>query len=207
MGLDVKQFRQVMVLPQGKFRELLTANSKEREQIFGQLFQTQLYSQIERALFERAAGIRKEKEEFDQQIKGTLSVVGLESEEQLQTELTELAPVLTHAQSQLKAEQQQWDETKAHYQAALELEQQFIRKQQLVVEIATHQEHATHIEMLRQQRQQAQKAARLTAVHQQWHQAQKTYCKLSLRLSSSRLCCNRRKLSSNKLNRSVSKPV
>ncbi|WP_200853012.1 hypothetical protein, partial [Klebsiella pneumoniae] len=28
MGLDVKQFRQVMVLPQGKFRELLTANSK-----------------------------------------------------------------------------------------------------------------------------------------------------------------------------------
>ncbi|MDF4534294.1 SMC family ATPase, partial [Vibrio parahaemolyticus] len=112
MGLDVKQFRQVMVLPQGKFRELLTANSKEREQIFGQLFQTQLYSQIERALFERAAGIRKEKEEFDQQIKGTLSVVGLESEEQLQTELTELAPVLTHAQSQLKAEQQQWDETK-----------------------------------------------------------------------------------------------
>ncbi|AEA79958.1 AAA family ATPase [Vibrio cholerae] len=182
MGLDVKQFRQVMVLPQGKFRELLTANSKEREQIFGQLFQTQLYSQIERALFERAAGIRKEKEEFDQQIKGTLSVVGLESEEQLQTELTELAPVLTHAQSQLKAEQQQWDETKAHYQAALELEQQFIRKQQLVVEIATHQEQASHIEMLRQQRQQAQKAARLTAVHQQWHQAQKNLLQAKLKV-------------------------
>ncbi|MFT1625806.1 hypothetical protein, partial [Vibrio cholerae] len=88
-------------------------------------------------------GIRKEKEEFDQQIKGTLSVVGLVSEEQLQTELTELAPELTHAQSQLKAEQQQWDETKAHYHAALELEQQFIRTHQLVVEIATHHEQAT----------------------------------------------------------------
>nr|WP_269148122.1 hypothetical protein [Vibrio anguillarum] len=65
VGLDVKQFRQVMVIPQGKFRELLTANSKEREQIFGQLFQTHIYSQIERALFEKAAGIRKAKEEFD----------------------------------------------------------------------------------------------------------------------------------------------
>ncbi|QTG98057.1 hypothetical protein JTI77_15745, partial [Vibrio furnissii] len=48
IGLDVKQFRQVMVIPQGKFRELLIANSKEREQIFGQLFQTHIYTQIER---------------------------------------------------------------------------------------------------------------------------------------------------------------
>ncbi|QTG90703.1 hypothetical protein JTI73_15730, partial [Vibrio furnissii] len=44
IGLDVKQFRQVMVIPQGKFRELLIANSKEREQIFGQLFQTHIYT-------------------------------------------------------------------------------------------------------------------------------------------------------------------
>ncbi|MCF1531144.1 hypothetical protein, partial [Escherichia coli] len=52
IGLDVKQFRQVMVIPQGKFRELLVANSKEREQIFGQLFQTHIYTQMERELFE-----------------------------------------------------------------------------------------------------------------------------------------------------------
>lgn len=61
IGLDVKQFRQVMVIPQGKFRELLIANSKEREQIFGQLFQTHIYTQIERELFERAAEIRRQK--------------------------------------------------------------------------------------------------------------------------------------------------
>ncbi|QSA20628.1 hypothetical protein JV197_15595, partial [Vibrio furnissii] len=80
IGLDVKQFRQVMVIPQGKFRELLIANSKEREQIFGQLFQTHIYTQIERTLFERAAGIRKEKDEFDNQIKGALDVVSVSSE-------------------------------------------------------------------------------------------------------------------------------
>ncbi|MGT0150380.1 hypothetical protein ACT691_16850 [Vibrio metschnikovii] len=60
IGLDVKQFRQVMVIPQGKFRELLVANSKEREQIFGQLFQTHIYTQIERnCLSERQRFVAK----------------------------------------------------------------------------------------------------------------------------------------------------
>ncbi|HGF7478740.1 TPA: AAA family ATPase [Vibrio mimicus] len=173
IGLDVKQFRQVMVLPQGKFRELLTANSKEREQIFGQLFQTQLYSQIERGLFDRAAGIRKEKDEFDQQIKGTLNVVGLVSEEQLQAELEQVSPLLIEAQEKLKTEQQTLDQSKVQYQSALELEQQFVRQKQLATEIAVHQQQAEQIEALRQQRQQAQKAAHLTAPYQQWHQAHK----------------------------------
>ncbi|MEF2485115.1 SMC family ATPase [Vibrio mimicus] len=173
IGLDVKQFRQVMVLPQGKFRELLTANSKEREQIFGQLFQTQLYSQIERGLFDRAAGIRKEKDEFDQQIKGTLNVVGLVSEEQLQAELEQVSPLLIEAQEKLKAEQQTLDQSKAQYQSALELEQQFVRQKQLATEIAVHQQQAEQIEALRQQRQQAQKAAHLAAPYQQWRQAHK----------------------------------
>ena len=42
-GLQVDQFRQVMVLPQGQFRRLLMADSKDREQIFSQLFETGIY--------------------------------------------------------------------------------------------------------------------------------------------------------------------
>ncbi|WP_154173342.1 AAA family ATPase [Vibrio metoecus] len=182
IGLDVKQFRQVMVLPQGKFRELLTANSKEREQIFGQLFQTQLYSQIERALFERASGIRKEKEEFDQQIKGTLNVVGLANEEQLQTELAHVTPLLGQAQQELKNKQLGLDQAKAQYQTALEIDQQFARQQQLVVELTLHQQQATQIDALRQQRQQAQKAAHLAPAHQQWQQTQHAFLQAEQRV-------------------------
>ncbi|EEY99203.1 exonuclease SbcC [Vibrio sp. RC586] len=187
IGLDVKQFRQVMVLPQGKFRELLTANSKEREQIFGQLFQTQLYSQIERTLFERAAGIRKEKEEFDQQIKGTLHVVGLENEQQLHLELAQIAPLVVQAQQALKNEQQVLDQSKAQYQSALELNQQFARQQQLLTEIALHQQQKMQIDVLREQRQQAQKAIHLTAVHQQWHQTHKTQIHAAQRVEQQNL--------------------
>ena len=46
-GLNVEQFRQVMVLPQGKFREFLMADSSQRETIFSKLFQTQIYKRIE----------------------------------------------------------------------------------------------------------------------------------------------------------------
>jgi len=55
-GLSVDQFRQVMVLPQGKFRQLLMADSKEREKIFSQLFQTHVYRRIEESLKQQAAG-------------------------------------------------------------------------------------------------------------------------------------------------------
>lgn len=41
LGFDSAQFRQVIVLPQGRFRELLTAGSNEREDILKALFRTE----------------------------------------------------------------------------------------------------------------------------------------------------------------------
>ncbi|MCE7609871.1 SMC family ATPase, partial [Vibrio fluvialis] len=135
IGLDVKQFRQVMVIPQGKFRELLIANSKEREQIFGQLFQTHIYTQIERTLFERAAGIRKEKDEFDNQIKGALDVVSVSSEEELKDEKSKLAPVLKEAEISYQAAQTSLDTVKQQHGAAIELQQKFAQKEALDKEL------------------------------------------------------------------------
>ena len=58
-GLSVEQFRQVMVLPQGQFRQLLMADSGKREEIFGQLFQTRIYQRLQESLKARAAEIRR----------------------------------------------------------------------------------------------------------------------------------------------------
>ncbi|CAG9185247.1 AAA family ATPase [Cupriavidus pampae] len=60
LGFDSAQFRQVIVLPQGRFRELLTAKSQERQAILERLFQTELYRRVEELLKEQAAGIRRE---------------------------------------------------------------------------------------------------------------------------------------------------
>lgn len=50
LGFDSEQFRQVVVLPQGRFRELLTARSDAREAILQTLFRTERYREIGEAL-------------------------------------------------------------------------------------------------------------------------------------------------------------
>jgi len=57
------QFRQVVMLPQGQFRQLLLASSQERQQIFEALFQTELYRRVEEALKDAAREIAAEMED------------------------------------------------------------------------------------------------------------------------------------------------
>ncbi len=46
LGFDSAQFRQVIVLPQGRFRELLSARSDEREAILQTLFRTEAFRRL-----------------------------------------------------------------------------------------------------------------------------------------------------------------
>ncbi len=50
IGFRSDQFRQVIILPQGQFRELLTADSKKRQEILEKLFHTETYRHIEEYL-------------------------------------------------------------------------------------------------------------------------------------------------------------
>ncbi|MGS0675202.1 AAA family ATPase [Shewanella sp. 125m-1] len=96
-GLDADQFRQVMVLPQGKFRELLMADSKDREKIFSQLFQTQIYRKIEDKLKFQAAAIKTEVRDHRNKRDGMLHNIELESDDALNDELLTLEPQLAQA--------------------------------------------------------------------------------------------------------------
>jgi len=96
IGLNVEQFRQVMVLPQGKFVELLNADSNNREKIFSQLFQTHAYKRIEEQLKSQAAGIRQAVDEHRNQIKGILQTADADSKEQLELLIKEIGPDLAN---------------------------------------------------------------------------------------------------------------
>jgi exonuclease SbcC len=50
LGFESAQFRQVIILPQGKFFEFLKAGSQDREKILQTLFGTELYKRIEERL-------------------------------------------------------------------------------------------------------------------------------------------------------------
>ena len=52
IGVSAEQFRQVIMLPQGKFREFLAADSKGRRTVLEKLFGTEVYRRIEEELHE-----------------------------------------------------------------------------------------------------------------------------------------------------------
>ncbi len=60
LGFKSAQFRQVVLLPQGEFKKLLTADSIEREKIMQTLFQTEQYAAMERYLKEAARRVQEQ---------------------------------------------------------------------------------------------------------------------------------------------------
>lgn len=62
-GFDAKEFRQVVLLPQGEFRTFLLAKSNERSKLMTTLFDTGKYGVLEAKLKERRDAIRTANEE------------------------------------------------------------------------------------------------------------------------------------------------
>ncbi len=78
VGLTAEQFRQVMVLPQGKFRQLLLAKSDDRQEILSTLFQTHVYKQIEQSLKDKAADIERKNAGFEKSKQEALADVAVD---------------------------------------------------------------------------------------------------------------------------------
>ncbi|RUO62209.1 SbcC/MukB-like Walker B domain-containing protein [Pseudidiomarina insulisalsae] len=118
IGLNDAQFRQVVVLPQGRFRELLTAKSEDRESILASLFNTAEFRRIEEAVRERAQRINNEYHALKNQLKTQLENAGYQSielaQEKLKADEEPIAETLKEL-NQLKAtrEQAQKDLTQA----------------------------------------------------------------------------------------------
>ncbi|MGP9643629.1 MULTISPECIES: AAA family ATPase [unclassified Halomonas] len=111
LGLDASQFRQVMVLPQGKFRELLLAESKDREKIFSQLFQTHIFQRIEEHLRTQANQIERAVKDHQHRVQGILDASDSESEAALIEALETLAPEHQAAEQALTIAKQQREQT------------------------------------------------------------------------------------------------
>lgn len=63
MIIDSNQFRQILMIPQGEFRKLLTSDSKDKEIILQRLFHTEVYKKVEEKLKEEATVLKKSVED------------------------------------------------------------------------------------------------------------------------------------------------
>ena len=84
LGFDSQQFRQVIMLPQGKFFEFLKSSSQDREKILQTLFGTELYKRIEEQLKHAANDLSRQAENVGIQRQTLLRQADAESLEAVQ---------------------------------------------------------------------------------------------------------------------------
>lgn len=193
-GLDVDQFRQVMVLPQGKFRELLLADSREREKIFSQLFQTHIYRRIEERLKQQALEIKAKARDLQSRRAGILETAGVESLEQLTAEIAALTPALTEATSNKQKASDALTQSAKTLDNAKALTAEFERRKLLQTQLDALEQRRAEIELHQQTLENARKAEKLLPSlkelqfrQQEWQQAKAKEADYARQLQSAEL--------------------
>lgn len=97
LGFRAEQFRQVVMLPQGRFQELLRADSPGRADILATLFGTQHFALLERELKEAAAAQRKKLQSLADEQRWLLASIGVESADLLAAASAQAAERLAEA--------------------------------------------------------------------------------------------------------------
>lgn len=151
LGFRSEQFRQVIVLPQGRFRDVLLAGSKEREDILRQLFDTGFYERIEEALKERSREMRVAAEQLRAERTALLRTEDLDDEAALEARLQALAadkrgvdPMLKSLQQQSSAAAEALERARgerARFDKAARAERAFAELQARSVEVEADRQH------------------------------------------------------------------
>lgn len=162
IGLQADQFRQVVVLPQGKFRELLTADASQREEIFSQLFQTSRYLVIEEKLKEAAREIRLQTNQYRQNLETLFAEADVSSEQQLVEQVAQLEHQVDELLEKNKVTSATLQQATQQQQQAEQLQQQFAQRSEMQRQQQQLQQQQAAIESKRQRLAQARQAQALT---------------------------------------------
>ncbi|SHI53345.1 exonuclease SbcC [Dethiosulfatibacter aminovorans DSM 17477] len=63
MGINADQFRQIMMIPQGEFRQMLNSDSQDREKVLRKLFDTRLYNLMQMNLDMKSKALHRDIED------------------------------------------------------------------------------------------------------------------------------------------------
>ncbi|MBP1580964.1 MAG: AAA family ATPase, partial [Oscillospiraceae bacterium] len=110
LGLSYEQFRQIVMLAQGEFRRFLEASSREKQDIFRQIFSTEQYDRLTQRLGEQAEELRHNIEWNLQLMRSCVEQLDCAEDESLQVlqaaEEPSVAEILEHLE-QLRLQEQE----------------------------------------------------------------------------------------------------
>lgn len=75
LGLTYQQFRQIVLLPQGEFRRLLTSGSKEKEEIFRNIFGTEEIQNFQEYLKQERKELKAAYQKYETRLEQSLSSI------------------------------------------------------------------------------------------------------------------------------------
>jgi len=101
LGFSAEQFRQVILIPQGRFREVLEADSRRREEILESLFGTQRFSLLSDRLKARAQALEEKARRGQQERTALLQALGVETTEALESRLAALSGEVAQSRTDL----------------------------------------------------------------------------------------------------------
>lgn len=129
LGFKSNQFRQVVLLPQGEFRKLLTANSSERQEIMQALFKTDLYRSIEEKLKDKASQLKKINDELTKQRQWVLQEAGIVQERDLLESLQQNQQAIEKAALQIKSTSEELKEAQQAVSQGMAIQEKIKEKQ------------------------------------------------------------------------------
>ncbi len=172
LGFTADEFRQVIVLPQGEFRRLLTASSDDREQILEVLFRTAHYRAIEAALSRAALAARRDLETLETRRQAVLEQSEATSEEELTARAIEHGERLNATRAELARAVEEERRARGALEAARAMEERFIERQDAAASLAALTTGAGEIDELRREIEVARRAAPLVELATAWRRAE-----------------------------------
>lgn len=127
LGLSYAQFVQVMILPQGKFDQLLTSKSEEKQEILKTLFQMERWTGINQALSDTMKQKREQLDMKKQRREALLSGIEMQSPEEITVWLKHAGSTRRILEQEVKQKQELLEQIKQ------EAAQQRLRKEQLTL--------------------------------------------------------------------------
>lgn len=175
LGFESRQFRQVIVLPQGRFFEFLKSSSAEREKILQVLFGTELYKRIEDALKRAAAELDAQLADCRTRRATLLAQAGAADPQELQARQGAQAAALAQLQQQEQAAQQAALAAEARWATGRQAAQRFSELDAAQAEAAALDAQAPQWNQRRARLAAAQQAAGLRPWQQALQEAQQSF--------------------------------
>lgn len=164
LGFQCNQFRQVVVLPQGQFRDFLIAPSGEREAILSVLFKTDDFLMIQLALKEAANAIAREQRTQGQRLADLYKHAAVNDMAALQQERAQRTAELVTLRGQMETLRAATDESQRQLQEGQEAQRKLTEREQAEQALTALDAQQPEIDTQRFELDQGRRAAALADI-------------------------------------------